>query len=486
MTIPKVKILNNNNPAIVLGELEVADAYLYERVNDKYTFEIEYYEQEDAHLVTKKALIHSDVDDDYFRVAQLTETPIQNKYELTCEHVSYELNDGRDDEINAVYTGTPMEIANKILTDNDTRYRCTYSDFNEVVTFKTKTAPIRSRLIEFVNSIGAEIIFRRFEVSIVTRRGHDNGLTIELGKNLKDVTITKVFNLDGTISQSFDIDFIDLNKIVDANGNPLEPYECHLGDSVYLKIRGETIAQRSVAVGFNPFKHALPTIELDSPVQSLTKLIAEGMESPATPAYLNYWLSTFRIGNINCLSLDGIQIESPNTANIIAEINYEKTDEFKGLILALKEDYNDASISVTNQNGTPINYNNSTVLPNTNTSLIVTVTKGQEKQYYGLKFNEVLPEEPEDPENPDDPSNGTSKGLILETAMEYYYRDMIFQFTKAYNELLSVVVTASTGSVKYETLKNSEGKFTGIKINAATGLNEYSEISVQAVVRNSG
>jgi len=279
MTSAKVKILSNNNPSMVLGELEVADAYLYERVNDKYTFEIEYYEQEYAHLISKNVLIHSDVDDDYFRIAQLTETPTQNKYELTCEHVSYELNGDRDDEINAVYVGTPMEIANEILTDNETRFSCIYSDFNEVITFKTKIGPVRSRLIELAESIGAEIIFQRFNVSIVTRRGHDYGLTIELGKNLKDVTVTKVFNFDGTITQSFDIDFIDLNKIVDENEDPLEQYEFHLGDTVYLKIREETIVQRGIAVGFNPFRKELPTIELDTPTRGITEVISGGVSS---------------------------------------------------------------------------------------------------------------------------------------------------------------------------------------------------------------
>lgn len=102
----------------------------------------------------------------------------------------------------------------------------------------------------------------------------------------------------------------------------------------------------------------------------------------------DYWLSKFSIGAVDCLSLPGLKIDSPTAASIIAEIEYSKADEFIGLFLALKEEYKDGTISVKNQSGTTINYSNSTVLPKGNTALIVTVTKGQEKQYFGVNFVE--------------------------------------------------------------------------------------------------
>lgn len=284
MSEENVIIILDNATLKEIGRIyDAENAYIHERVNDKYTFEFTCYAQDGTELLNNNPLIF--VDDDYFEIAQIQEMPVLNKFEVLCEHVSYELNAGRDDEINAVYVGTPMEIANQILADNNTRIRCTYSDAPQVITFKTKIGPVRSRLIELAQSIGFVVIFRKLELSIVRRRGHDYGLEIELGKNLKDVTITKNFNFDGTVTQAIDIDFIDLNKLVDENGEPLEVFEFHLGDTVYLKFRDEVIAQRGISVGYNPFRRELPTIELDSPVRGITEVISGGITHGSQSVY---------------------------------------------------------------------------------------------------------------------------------------------------------------------------------------------------------
>lgn len=261
-------VILNNDGNVELGRINVLqDAGIYERVNNKYTFDFSCYEQPNINLLNGQNIVF--VDDDYFRVAQIEESPIYGRYDVSCEHVSYELNTPKN-EIKATYEGYPIDIVNEILTDNNTRFTCTYTDFDDYVEWGTTTGNVRSRILEFATKFGFEVKWYRFEVRIITRRGHDYGLEIELGKNLKDLKISRIFDFDGNETASYDIDFIDLNKLVDINGDPLEVHEFHLGDTVYLKFGERVVAQRGIAVGYNPFRRELPTIELESPVKSLT------------------------------------------------------------------------------------------------------------------------------------------------------------------------------------------------------------------------
>lgn len=247
------------------------------------------------------------------------------------------------------------------------------------------------------------------------------------------------------------------------------------------------------------------------------------------------WLSGFRIGNIDCLALYGVQMESAYATDIMAEIEFSKEDEFTGLLLSLKEEFKDAKITVKNQSGTVINNNSSTVLPNGNSALIVTLTKGTEMQYYGVKFTEVAfeglitikskdedgkiistiektytetgtyeifadeidgyelvsvsplnvkltVEEPEKvveflykaTELPELPTTG----LVMETASAQYVSDLTFNFTKSYSQVVSVVTTSSTGAVvSHSLIQGTDGGYKGVKITAGGGV-----VSIQVVV----
>ena len=268
-----VRILNGNTQSEIIRIYDLTDARIFESVNDKYTFDFSCHQQPGLEYLTKDNIVVAD--GDYFRIYKKT-TQRSNGTSVTvsCEHISYELNTKRD-AVKVLYKGTAREILQKMITDNNARFTVETVDVAGTHSFATETGPLRSRMIEFAKFLGAEIKFLRFGVSILTRRGHDYGLTFELGKNL--IELQEVYEVaeDGTAVTSYEVGFIDLNKILDTNGQPLEAVEAHLGDTVYLVDSGLgiNIAQRIESASYNPFRKELPTIELVKPVYDINTTI---------------------------------------------------------------------------------------------------------------------------------------------------------------------------------------------------------------------
>lgn len=277
-----IRIFNGNTLSEIIRIYDLTDARIFESVNDKYTFDFSCHQQPGLEYLTKDNIVVAD--GDYFRIYKKT-TQRSNGTSVTvsCEHISYELNVKRDPIVKE-YTGKVRQILDEMLIDNNTRF---FSETIEIIgthNFATTTGPLRSRIIEFAKFLGAEIKFLRFGISILMCRGHDYGLTLELGKNLIDLQETYEVLEDGTTSTSYEVDFIDLNKIVDANGQQLESVEAHLGDTVYLTGRQLNITQRIMSAGYNPFRKELPTIQLENPKRDITTTINDiGSGGGGTP-----------------------------------------------------------------------------------------------------------------------------------------------------------------------------------------------------------
>lgn len=263
----------------LLSEIVVEDAYVYEKINDKYTFDFTCYEQVGTQFLRPTSIIG--VVNEFFRIASVNISPIEGKYEVSCEHISYELNaltpeEAEEESEELHYEGFVWDIIREIL--QGTRFKWSpWDDIQERFSFVTSSKGKRSRIIEFCTQFGFEARWRKFDVEILLHRGSKRrGLEIELGVNLRDLKINQIFNQDGTVEQSFDIDFINLNRIKDENGNPLSWVEFYLGDVVYLMYNNQPHEQRAVSVGFNPFSRALPTVELESPSRDIVEVIASG------------------------------------------------------------------------------------------------------------------------------------------------------------------------------------------------------------------
>lgn len=110
------------------------------------------------------------------------------------------------------------------------------------------------------------------------------------------------------------------------------------------------------------------------------------------------WLSEFKIGEVNALGLEGVQLMSDNTINIAAEIEYTEEMQFPGLTLAFKEDLLDYKITIVEYYRVYVNEANFSDIsklqgyfgiksyPGGVDKLTIRISSGEEVQNYGVKF----------------------------------------------------------------------------------------------------
>lgn len=104
------------------------------------------------------------------------------------------------------------------------------------------------------------------------------------------------------------------------------------------------------------------------------------------------FLDEFKIGNVDMLFAEGLEIENDSLASIKAELVFTKQDEFTGVFLKLKQAYSGYTISVreyTAKGSTIATYSDThktKKYPNNLVALTVTVSKDGEKQIFGVKF----------------------------------------------------------------------------------------------------
>ena len=92
----------------------------------------------------------------------------QYKVKVSCEHVSYRLNDYSQDAF--VATGTIKEVLTKIL--EDTEFQVGIVDSSEIVTFETTSkATVRSIVLKLADKLNMDVSFDYFSVSIYTHKG---------------------------------------------------------------------------------------------------------------------------------------------------------------------------------------------------------------------------------------------------------------------------------------------------------------------------
>jgi hypothetical protein len=168
-----------------------------------------------------------EVDDDWFDAAYLKKTLNENNtfvINVESEHVSYRLN---REEYNVEFfteMGTPTYILGKIL--EGTGFTVGTVEFNITCTYSAQEAKSRRQLLmEFAAYLKGEIIFNKFEVSIVERRGSSVAKPAIKDRNVK--VVSKIVN----------------KRQLDENGNPTLSYSCvpiylsgdyAMGDNVVL------------------------------------------------------------------------------------------------------------------------------------------------------------------------------------------------------------------------------------------------------------
>ena len=249
----------------------VYNAKIRKGINGVYDASFDITPSTDASKIKFPSIV--ELDDDYFRVANVTKSR-QNNIDITIdlEHISYELNklkknkDGEYEdklEKEEIYSGYLYFVIGRIL--NNTRFDFTVDPRDmlfEVQDFVTSTAGIRSRLIELAKHIGREIEFDKFKIHFKRRVGADHGLVLEVGKNIRGLNYQATTDAGDKVVTSLEVEMLDLAH----TSNPEELFGAELGDTIQvvdntLKIDSK---ERIVSIEYDPFQKALPTIEIEN------------------------------------------------------------------------------------------------------------------------------------------------------------------------------------------------------------------------------
>jgi hypothetical protein len=269
---------------------DVFDVKISQSINGPYTLSFKLLPYTNASNIYTPRII--ECDGDYFHVQRITKRrQLQNlEMDVECEHVSYELNVPKpyfwNEETESyewtedTYQGTAGEIILEMLSGS--RFTLT-SDLGYVEhKFTTSTEGYRSRINEFAAYLNMEVKWTRFNVSLLPRRGHNNGLKLEVGKNIVGMTEYIETVKPGRVTRSYEIEVLDLNHVTDESNRPLELYDIKLGDTLTLIDNNYLInrTDRVISIEYDPFKKALPNIELANGVASFTK--SDYSSKPAT------------------------------------------------------------------------------------------------------------------------------------------------------------------------------------------------------------
>lgn len=205
------------------------------------------------------------LDGDYFDIAEYKkeqQTDGKLLLSVTCEHVSYRLNNAEYNKEYFAETGSPSYILSRIL--EGTGFTINAVEFVDNVTYSIKEGKSRRGiLMEFASHIDGEVYFHGFEVSILQHRGKTEPTPLLVGKNITLVSKT-------------------VNKHeADENGNPLTVYSCGLygpldvalGDFVTMDYDSLdiNITLRIVSLSTDPYDSRIISIEVGNGVQTLEK-----------------------------------------------------------------------------------------------------------------------------------------------------------------------------------------------------------------------
>ena len=196
-----------------------------------------------------------ELDNDYFDLVYYSKNQNQDgtlTIDVEAEHISYRLNDYTVDYFTKI--GTPAEILTDILAN--TGFTIGTVAYDSEMTYSAQEAKSKRQMImELVALLGGEVVFNKFEVSIVVHRGNSLPRLLTAGKNI--TVVSKVYN-----------------KREQKEGNPLIAYTCEpiqLPDNI-LGLGDETILvqpdlgikekMRVVRIGYDPYNPMTAELEL--------------------------------------------------------------------------------------------------------------------------------------------------------------------------------------------------------------------------------
>lgn len=310
----------------------VINPIISEQVNAHYTFSFDTIVDENMQYLNNKHII--EVDDDYFRIARVVKSRDTSIMSVTveCEHISYDLLDNDEYPMPfEEYEGNVEFMAHELL--NGTPFSIGKFEGAGYYFIKPNSDNIRGTLIELANLIGCELEYDKFTINFLNRRGVVSNQKFKLGENLIGVT-EEIDYTGGYPRKALEVDVVDLSQV------PGYEYllTIGLGDTVttiepILNIN-ETL--RIVSKEYNPFQKINPRVQIGNVLRDITDYLKEEDETPT-----DLGLKEFKIGDVDCLSLSGVEItesyrkylEDGTPFEVTATVEYPTLEGLTGLFV---------------------------------------------------------------------------------------------------------------------------------------------------------
>ena len=289
--------LLNRSTLTKIKEIEIVnEPLIHEEINGSFTLDFE------AHYTAKNDLTNDvlvAVDGKYFKIAKVIKSRNDSiTLSVHCEHVSYELIIDFELTDEMEYESDAETMIREFL--RGTRFNLVYCIPTGIRYYNTKTLDIRNRLFEVADLFGGELIFDNYNISLVEQRGSNKGLSVELGVNLIGVTEEKNFVENKT---AYELDLVDLSNV---SGYELDFSSAEIGDTITIidNVLGINTTERIIAIDYNPFKKALPSVTVGDYIRDLTEYLKpepEEEDEDKEEKGIKSFFKQFKIGGVDML-----------------------------------------------------------------------------------------------------------------------------------------------------------------------------------------
>lgn len=253
-------ILRDKKTLAEVGAIEsVFSALISEEINASYTLTFNTIPANIDILKRKDILIEAD--GDYFEITRWsTKHGNDVSVDVDCEHVSYSLIDIKDEaDGERDYEGTALMIAQTLVSGTQfTIESVDYSAQIGSIYIKPSGNNPRDKLLELAKYLKYEIIWDKYSIDIVEKRGSREQKSLAIGTNVQSFSTTMSIE-DGEERYAYELDVIDFSQL-----NSAAPGAIALGDDVKIidplfKIESDL---RILTCKRDPFKKALAQLQV--------------------------------------------------------------------------------------------------------------------------------------------------------------------------------------------------------------------------------
>ncbi|MFT9597729.1 hypothetical protein [Mesobacillus sp.] len=216
---------------------KVMSANLRETIEGEFTLSFTVLAKSALALKTKQL---AKINDQYFEIVQITKS-LQGSLpvcSVTCEHVSYILNDDIYKIDTFDFTGDPAAGLTQLLSG--TPFSAGIVEFTQSCTMKiNQEVTRRSALMQYIAILGGEIEYDGYKINIRSHRGNSEYKLVMDTKNVTDVSVSHDSRENAS---SYHISFFKLLSL-------------SVGDNVHIVFRplGIDVKTRIISLEYNPF-----------------------------------------------------------------------------------------------------------------------------------------------------------------------------------------------------------------------------------------